>query len=358
MAATAFEEEILALNPEYDLVFSKNNNENPSRTDSPDALEPHTRWASSPHAMKIISKMNEILNTKPLGELPTQQDWEDHQSCEVETINLMRKLGLEQSIDRPPDEKRTIATVPVSDDVIFMKNGRKKMSIFMSDSYFELKPRSEASFDLDEDATTPEESTTSDFSDEINIYQPIFESTQETESTTLSDDFEEQYRSRVAYQHLDSGVSSDSGKRKSLESEFPSLKPPHHQKNNRISYTKVGSKKLNDSGSSNTSNQSSSSSNSSYRKSRSNNNSWRSLNGSFSDVRDENNWRLNVTKTKEPEKKKIDKKPEEKKILNQTITLKPDTSNHDVVSNCGRALYKPKDLFMKKKAMMIQQKYF
>ncbi|XP_055919432.1 uncharacterized protein LOC129951355 [Eupeodes corollae] len=349
MAETSsFEDEILALNPEYDLVFSKYNENNNSGSNSPNALEPNTRW-SSQHKMKIISKMNEIINAKPIGELPTQHDWDDQQSAEMETITLMRKLGLEQSVDKPPDEKRTISTIPTSEDVIFMKNGRKKMSIFMADAYFELKPRSEPSFDLDEgvDAAPNEESTTSDFSEDVNFYQPIFESSVETECTSLSEaEPGDRIQSRLGCDHLNER-NLDSTR---LKSQRKSSGNKCVVNDARRSYPRDGSKKgFNDS----KSNSSSSSSNRSSK-------SWRSLNGSFSDVRDEKNWRLNVSKDTEPEKDEVKKQlqSEEQKedlILNQTVTLSKETPKSDVVSSCGRTLYKPKDLFMKKKAMMIQQ---
>lgn len=362
----SFEDEILALNPDYDLIFSKNHNNENLRNESPHALEPTGRW-SSPHKMKIISKMNDILNSKPLGELPTQHDWEDHLTTETETINLMRKLGLEQSIDRPPDETRTISTVPVNEDVIYMKNGRKKMSIFMGDTYFELKPRSEPSFDLDEDHfVTAEESTTSDFSDDVHIYQPIFDSTIDTVSTSLSDDLQDDddgkpSPSRVPYKQMDSGLSSESNIAVGWTRTKSSNEQPKFGQN-RTTNSRDGSKQqnFNDSGTS-------SSSGSNYQKTRSNNrrsrkSNWRSLNDSSSDVQDDHNWRLRMApprlakQSDVPQNITYTKVSKESPKLNETVTISKETSRPSDVSNCGRSLYKPRDLFIKKKAMMIQQR--
>lgn len=325
----SFEDEMLAINPEYDIIFNKRDSIH--RNVSPHALEPNVRWSSG-QEMKIISKMNEILNAKPVGELAAHNDWDDQTSVETETITLMRKLGLEQSVDRAPDENRTIATVPVSDDVIIMKNGRKKMSIFMADTYFELKPRSEPSFDLDEDSTPEDESTASCLSEDLNQYQPILDSTFETEtaSTYLS---EESMEKITPPTNLDS-CKDETGERfntkfnqsrKNLRTRNGSKHRPSAERESRLNKSKTSSS--------------------------SSNSSWRNSNGSFSEMRDETNWRKVITKKPE---KPTEKTKEEKLPV---VVAKKDL-DQNAANNCEGQLYKPKELYMKKKARLIQQTYF
>ncbi|CAD6999586.1 uncharacterized protein LOC101456597 [Ceratitis capitata] len=93
------------------------------------------------HTLNIISRVQRIAGTKPLGEQPTIDDWNDNENLERETIALMRHVGLGPSIEHPLDEACTIATHPIKEEIKINRNGRKQMPIFFDDKFFELKPR-------------------------------------------------------------------------------------------------------------------------------------------------------------------------------------------------------------------------
>ncbi|XP_049310387.1 uncharacterized protein LOC125778104 [Bactrocera dorsalis] len=82
-----------------------------------------------------------IAGTKPLGEQPTINDWDDNDNVEREAIALMRHVGLGPSLEQPLDEVRTIATHPITEEMKINRNGRKHMPVFFDEKFFELKPR-------------------------------------------------------------------------------------------------------------------------------------------------------------------------------------------------------------------------
>lgn len=91
--------------------------------------------------LDIIAKVQRIAGTKPLGQQPTINDWDDDRDVEHETIAMMRSLGINSSIEQPLDEKCTVSTLPNTEEMHVMHNGKKRMPIFYHDKFFKLKPR-------------------------------------------------------------------------------------------------------------------------------------------------------------------------------------------------------------------------
>lgn len=93
------------------------------------------------HKLNLIARVQRIAGTKPLGEQPTINDWNDNDNIEREAIALMRHVGLGPSLEQPLDEARTIATHPITEEIKININGRKQMPVFFDEKFFELKPR-------------------------------------------------------------------------------------------------------------------------------------------------------------------------------------------------------------------------
>ncbi|XP_011190044.1 uncharacterized protein LOC105216962 [Zeugodacus cucurbitae] len=93
------------------------------------------------HKLNLIARVQRIAGTKPLGEQPTINDWNDNDNVEREAIALMRHVGLGPSLEQPLDDACTIATHPITEEIKINRNGRKQMPVFFDEKFFELKPR-------------------------------------------------------------------------------------------------------------------------------------------------------------------------------------------------------------------------
>ncbi|XP_036328188.1 uncharacterized protein LOC118740675 isoform X2 [Rhagoletis pomonella] len=152
---TDFEEEIVDLQPDHNFIFGQ------LCDNKPQAFYPRPKahldfiaqqknektkreknfTNSQNHKLNLIAQVQRIAGTKPLGEQPTIDDWNDNEHLERETIAMMRHVGLGPKLEQPLDEARTIATYPITDKVRINRNGRKEMPIFFDEKFFTLKPR-------------------------------------------------------------------------------------------------------------------------------------------------------------------------------------------------------------------------
>lgn len=168
---TDFENEVVSFQPDHDFIFGSLSAPQEDEDHYP-RPESHLRYilekkkknneqneivsSSKSKKLSIISKVQRIAGTKPLGEQPTLEDWDDDTNVERETIAMMRHLGLQPSMDEALDEQRTIATLPLSNEVLVMHNGRRRMPILYNEKFFKLKPRVPLPFD-DNEATTEQD---------------------------------------------------------------------------------------------------------------------------------------------------------------------------------------------------------
>lgn len=161
-----FEEEILAIEPENNMIFADFDQKRETSF-----LRPmnHLNYVEEKKALEearkkekqnkgyytdketrkfnLICKMHELSGIKPAGQLPTINDWDTEDNLEKETIAAMRKLGFDSCKDQALDPIRTHATNPVTEGVMFVQNGKKRMPIFLDSKYFELKPKVELPLD-------------------------------------------------------------------------------------------------------------------------------------------------------------------------------------------------------------------
>ncbi|XP_014089090.2 uncharacterized protein squ [Bactrocera oleae] len=153
--STDFEEEIVDSQPDHNFIFGqlcepsqqifyprpKEHLDFVAQQKSVKNKREKTLTNSQNHKLNLIARVQRIAGTKPLGEQPTINDWNDNDNVERETIALMRHVGLGPSLEQPLDEERTIATHPISEEIKINRNGRKKLPVFFDGKFFELKPR-------------------------------------------------------------------------------------------------------------------------------------------------------------------------------------------------------------------------
>uniref|UniRef100_A0A0K8UD73 Uncharacterized protein n=1 Tax=Bactrocera latifrons TaxID=174628 RepID=A0A0K8UD73_BACLA len=153
--STDFEEEIVDSQPGHNFIFGqlceptqqtfyprpKEHLEFVAQQKSAKNKRENTLTNSQNHKLNLIARVQRIAGTKPLGEQPTINDWDDNDNVERETIALMRHVGLGPSLEQPLDEVRTIATHPITEEMKINRNGRKHMPVFFDEKFFELKPR-------------------------------------------------------------------------------------------------------------------------------------------------------------------------------------------------------------------------
>uniref|UniRef100_A0A1B0BV77 Uncharacterized protein n=1 Tax=Glossina palpalis gambiensis TaxID=67801 RepID=A0A1B0BV77_9MUSC len=149
---TDFEDEIVSLQPQHDFIFA-------SLSEQPFQPRPqaHIDYAlsrkkrgnsenKSPNKvnskLELIGEIQRIAGTKPLGEQPALDDWEDTTTLEQESIAMMRYFGYHTSTDEPFNVDVTYATHPVKKVVEIAHVGRgRKFPILLDEDLFELKPK-------------------------------------------------------------------------------------------------------------------------------------------------------------------------------------------------------------------------
>ncbi|XP_059220223.1 myb-like protein M [Stomoxys calcitrans] len=154
-----FEEEVVNLQPDHDFIFGTLAEPQPQPF-YPRPLD-HLEYAANKRAqvnsqsaenraigncngrLQVISQVQRIAGTKPLGELPTTKDWDTDKNVEKEMVGMMRYFGLGPCIDEPLDEEVTIATHAVKKKPIEIvaQNGRVKVPLFFDDDMFKLTPK-------------------------------------------------------------------------------------------------------------------------------------------------------------------------------------------------------------------------
>lgn len=155
--STDLEEEILNLQPDHDFIFGALSEPEPQpfyprpkshidyaatrKKQSKNRQEQFEATGRINDPLHVISQVQRIAGTKPLGEQPTLQDWATDKDTEKEVVAMMRHFGLGPSVEERLDAKVTIATFPVKKSVEVVQNGRKKVPLFFDDNLFKLKPR-------------------------------------------------------------------------------------------------------------------------------------------------------------------------------------------------------------------------
>lgn len=149
---TDFEDEIVSLQPQHDFIF-------PSLSEQPFQPRPqaHIEYAlsrknrgnsehKSPNKvnskLELIGEIQSIAGSKPLGEQPTLDDWDDTTTLEQESIAMMRHYGYHTCTDEPFNADVTYATHPVKKgvDIVLIGRGRK-FPVLLDEDLFELKPK-------------------------------------------------------------------------------------------------------------------------------------------------------------------------------------------------------------------------
>ena len=151
---TDFEEEVVNLQPDYDFIYGTLS----ERQYAYPRPQAHIEYALSKKLEKreqqedgasnqinakltAIAQVQRMANTKPLGEQPAEDDWDNNGKIEQETIGMLRYHGIPLSVEQPLNEKVTIATYPVENDIKIIRNGRRKMAYFFDDKVFQLKEK-------------------------------------------------------------------------------------------------------------------------------------------------------------------------------------------------------------------------
>uniref|UniRef100_A0A1A9UPX1 Uncharacterized protein n=1 Tax=Glossina austeni TaxID=7395 RepID=A0A1A9UPX1_GLOAU len=149
---TDFEDEIVSLQPQHDFIF-------PSLSEQPFQPRPqaHIDYAlsrkkrgnsehKSPNKvnskLELIGEIQRIAGSKPLGEQPTLDDWDDTTTLEQESIAMMRYYGYHTATDEPFNADVTYATHPVKKGVDIVHIGRgRKFPVLLDEDLFELRPK-------------------------------------------------------------------------------------------------------------------------------------------------------------------------------------------------------------------------
>uniref|UniRef100_A0A1B0ABD1 Uncharacterized protein n=1 Tax=Glossina pallidipes TaxID=7398 RepID=A0A1B0ABD1_GLOPL len=149
---TDFEDEVVSLQPQHDFIF-------PSLSQQPFQPRPqaHIDYAlsrknrgnsehKSPNKvnskLELIGEIQRMAGSKPLGEQPTLDDWDDTTTLEQESIAMMRHYGYHTFTDEPFNADVTYATHPVKKGVDIVHIGRgRKFPVLLDEDLFELKPK-------------------------------------------------------------------------------------------------------------------------------------------------------------------------------------------------------------------------
>ncbi|XP_065357174.1 dentin sialophosphoprotein [Calliphora vicina] len=150
-----FEEEIVNLQPHHDFIYAVLSEPQYSYP-RPKA---HTEYAANKKSeskeqakanksnrimnakLHVIQQVQRMANTKPLGEQPTLEDWDNDKKIEQETIGMMRYCGMGVSVEQPLNQKVTIASYPVENKIKLVQNGRRKVALYFDDNVFKLKEK-------------------------------------------------------------------------------------------------------------------------------------------------------------------------------------------------------------------------
>ncbi|XP_037825489.1 putative uncharacterized protein DDB_G0281733 [Lucilia sericata] len=150
---TDFEEEVVNLQPHHDFIYGvlsepqhssyprpKNHTEYAAnkKVESKEHKKPTTKINGKLHAIQQVQRM---ASTKPVGEQPTIDDWENNKKIEQETFGMMRYCGMGVSVEQPLNQKVTMATFPVENKIKLVQNGRRKVALFFDDNVFKLKEK-------------------------------------------------------------------------------------------------------------------------------------------------------------------------------------------------------------------------
>ncbi|KAM7351499.1 squash isoform 1-T2 [Cochliomyia hominivorax] len=209
--STDFEEEIVNLQPHHDFIYGG--------LSEPQYFYPrpkaHTDYAlkrkQNANSNRINGKLHAIqqvqrmASTKPIGEQPTVDDWENNKQIEQETIGMMRYCGMGVSVEQPLNEKVTIATYPVQNTIKMVQNGRRKMVLYFDDNVFKLKEKvsdsssgfesynnsnkSEENYQEKDSCTSKEEESINDTSFDNSLISSTSASTSFTTAADSNDTF-------------------------------------------------------------------------------------------------------------------------------------------------------------------------
>ncbi|XP_058981601.1 putative uncharacterized protein DDB_G0282133 [Musca domestica] len=159
--STDFEEEIVNLQPDHDFIFGALSEPEPqpfyprpqSHIEYAATKKKQTRQQQQEYEetgrinnrLHAIAQVQRIAGTKPLGQQPTLDDWNNNKNTEKEIVAMMRHFGLGPSVEEPLNEKLTIATYPIRNGVEIVQNRCKKIPLIFDDNLFKLKPKESSS---------------------------------------------------------------------------------------------------------------------------------------------------------------------------------------------------------------------
>lgn len=187
---TDFEEEVVNLQPDHDFIYGTLS----ERQYTYPRPQSHIEYAFSKKLEKkkqqenggsnqinakltAIAEVQRMASTKPLGEQPAEDDWDNNGKIEQETIGMLRYHGIPLSVEQPLNEKVTIATYPVENGIKVIRNGRRKMAYFFDDKVFQLKEKKRDSSPDIEDYKTNDNSVTPNHMDNERLSDNSFNTT-------------------------------------------------------------------------------------------------------------------------------------------------------------------------------------
>lgn len=154
--STCFEDELVSLQPDYNLIHGQLAYENRQKTEEGFTPRPQSTYDHLAKREKrnkeirqmdesksreiraslaMMERIQEIAGTKALGEHATMSDWNDKSTVEREAVAMMRHFGMMSMLNGALEAAKTDLMPKTKIHVVH--NGQRKFPLIMDPNYFE-----------------------------------------------------------------------------------------------------------------------------------------------------------------------------------------------------------------------------